>query len=390
MIPRKAYKIVTAALERQPAVVLLGSRQIGKTTLAEQIARDQNAIYLDLEEPEDRNLLVNARQYIESQMGKLMVLDEIHRAPELFTSLRGIIDRGRREGLKNGRFLLLGSASLDLLKQSGETLAGRVAYIEMSPLTLQEVGNEYLNTLWLRGGFPDSYLSASDKDSLMNRRDLIVSYLERDVPMFGSRLPSETLRRLWTMLAHEQGSPLNASKLGAGLGIRGQAVNAYVDLLVDLFLVRRLMPYHANVGKRLTKSPKLYVRDSGLVHALLALQNIEQVLSHPVCGMSWEGFVIENLISAAPALTIPFFYRTLAGAEIDLILQLPDGQKWAIEIKRSTSPKLEKGFHFAQQDIQPDRSFVVYSGERRYSLSEGIEAISLWEMMEILSKNDAA
>lgn len=388
MIPRKAYEIVTAALARQPAVVLLGSRQIGKTTLAERIARDQNAVYLDLEEPEDRNLLVNAKHYIEAQAGKLIVMDEIHRAPELFTSLRGIIDRGRREGLKTGRFLLLGSASLDLLKQAGETLAGRVAYIEMTPLNLLEVGSEHLDTLWLRGGFPDSYLSDSDKNSLIIRRDLIMSYLERDVPMFGSRIPSETLRRLWTMLAHEQGATLNASKLGAGLGVRGQTISSYVDLLVDLFLVRRLMPYHVNVGKRLTKSPKVYVRDSGLVHALLSLQSYEQVLSHPVCGMSWEGFVIENLISAAPAFSTPFFYRTLAGAEIDLILELPGGQKWAIEIKRSTSPKLEKGFYLAHQDIQPDRSFVVYPGERRYEVSEGIEVIGLWELMAILAEEN--
>jgi hypothetical protein len=239
----------------------------------------------------------------------------------LFEALRGIIDAGRRAGHRTGRFLILGSASMDLLRQSGETLAGRIAYVELPPLTASEVKADDLTRLWLRGGFPDSFLAPTDSDSLDLRDSFIRTYLERDVPMFGPRIPAETLRRLWTMLAHNQGALLNASRLASGLSVSAPTVTNYIDLLVDLLLVRRLTPFHANVGKRLVKSPKTYVRDSGLTHALLNIATYEDLLGHPVSGPSWEGFAIENLITAAPSRTMASFYRTAAGAEIDLLLE---------------------------------------------------------------------
>ena len=307
--------------------------------------------------------------------------------PELFQTLRGLIDRGRRKGRRTGRFLILGSASIDLLRQSGESLAGRIAYVEMGPFDVLEIGPKPAARLdlWLRGGFPDSYLAADDGQSFALRRDFIRTYLERDVPMFGPRVPAETLERLWTMLAHGQGTLLNASRLAAGLAISVQSVTRYIDLLTDLLLVRRLSPFHANLGKRLVKSPKVYVRDSGLVHALLGIADHDALAGHPVVGASWEGFVIENLLSAVPAGTRASFYRTAAGAEIDLLLELPGGRRWAVEIKSGLSPRLEKGFHFARQDLKPEKSFVVYSGDDRYPLGEDTEAIGLRELASILA-----
>jgi uncharacterized protein len=229
----------------------------------------------------------------------------------------------------------------------------------------------------VRGGFPESYLAVDETASLNWRQDFIRSYLEREIPQFGPRIPAETLRRFWTMLAHGQGGLLNASQLGSGLGVKGQTVSGYADLLVDLLLVRRLQPYHVNVGKRLVKSPKLYIRDSGILHALLSLADREVLLGHPVVGPSWEGFVIETLLGLAPPGTVAGFYRTAAGAEIDLVLELPGGQLWAIEIKRGLAPKLEKGFHQSRADLEPAKCFVVYSGAERYSMGPGVEAISL-------------
>lgn len=389
MIKRSIYQSVIQALKRQAAVALIGPRQVGKTTLALDIAEERGAVYLDLESMEDREKLSNASLFLTHNEDKLVILDEIHRMPEIFQTLRGLIDQGRRKGLKTGRFLILGSASIDLLRQSGETLAGRIEYINMEPLTVLETGSKSKpdsTKLWVRGGFPDSYLAASDGDSYAYRRNFVRTYLERDVPQFGPRIPAETLERLWTMLAHSQGQLLNASKLASNLSTSAPTISNYIDLLVDILLVRRLQPFHANTKKRLVKAPRVYVRDSGITHALLGLADYNQLSGHPVFGASWEGFVIENLLSVAPPQTKASFYRTSAGAEIDLILELPGGKIWALEIKSGLTPKLAKGFHNALEDIQPDRSFVVYSGKDRYPVTEETEVISLYELAEELAK----
>ncbi len=389
-IRRIADQALRAALDRQAAVALIGPRQVGKTTLARMIGAERGALYLDLESTVDREKLANPRLYLERYTDRLVILDEIHRVPELFQTLRGLIDQGRLDGQRVGRFLLLGSASIDLLRQSGESLAGRIAYQDLTPLTVPEIGvgglasRADLERLWLRGGFPDPYLATDDAASLALRRDFIRTYLERDVPLFGPRLPAETLGRLWTMLAHRQGSLLNASELARALAVSTQTVNRYIDLLVDLLLVRRLRPYHANIGKRLVKAPKVYIRDSGLVHALLNIADLDRLAGHPVVGASWEGFVIENLVNLLPDRTQPFFYRTAVGAEIDLLLERPDGSLWAIEIKRSLAARPRRGFFVACKDLRPARAFVVYAGEERYPIAEGVEAIGVSDMLGLL------
>jgi len=294
--------------------------------------------------------------------------------------LRGLIDRGRRQGKTGGQFLLLGSASADLLKQSGETLAGRIAYLELCPFDTLEVGGNELNELWVRGGFPSSFLANSERRSLAWREDFIRTYLEREISQFGVRIPAETLLRFWTMLAHNQAMLLNASTLAQGLGVEGKSVARYLDLLVDLLLVRRLPAWHRNVGKRLVKSPKVSVRDSGLCHALLSIGNLEQLLGHPVAGPSWEAFVIESLLAAAPRSTKASFYRTAAGAEVDLVLEVPGGKIWAIEIKRSLAPKLSRGFHQACEDLKADERFVVYPGEEGFPLDAGTRCLNVREL----------
>ena len=305
--------------------------------------------------------------------------------------MRGLIDQGRRRGRRTGRFLILGSASLDLIRQSGESLAGRIEYVDLNPLDAAEAAPDAraMTTLWVRGGFPDSFLAEDDADSMTFRRNFIRSYLERDVAQFGRRIPAETLERLWTMLAHNQGGPLNASKPAAGLALSAPTVSGYIDLLVDLLLVRRLRPFHANVKKRLVKSPKVYVRDSGLLHALLGLADHDALAGHPVVGPSWEGFVIENLLAVAPPRTMASFYRTSAGAEIDLLLEIPGKRgPWAIEIKRGLSPRLGKGFHHAREDVRPERAFVVHPGEERYPVSKEVEAVGLREMVSIILRGE--
>jgi predicted AAA+ superfamily ATPase len=345
-----------------PPSLCSGRGRFGKTTLAHEIGEARPSIYLDLESATDRAKLTDPEGYLAGHADKLVILDEVHRTPELFQSLRGLIDRGRRMGLNAGRFLLLGSASVDLLQQSGESLAGRIAYLELAPLDALEVPPIALETLWSRGGFPPSFLADGDAISFRWRQDFIRTYLERDIPQFGPRVPAETLRRLWTMLAHNQSQLLNVAMLARSLAIDGKTVARYLDLLVDLLLVRRLQPWHSNAGKRLVKSPKVYVRDSGIVHALLRLPTREDVLGHPVAGGSWEGFAIETLLAAAPEGSKANFYRTLAGAEIDLLLSLPGGALWAVEIKRSSAPKVERGFTEACMDLRPARRFVVYGG----------------------------
>jgi len=379
MIDRRIKADLIDRLDQAPAVALLGPRQVGKTTLAREIGDTRPSLYLDLESDADRARLSDPELYLEGHEDKLVILDEVHRLPGLFQILRGLIDRGRRKGLKAGRFLLLGSASIDLLAQSGETLAGRISYLEMRPLDVLETGEQAMDRLWIRGGFPDSFLAGSERVSQRWRRDFIRTYLERDIPMLGPRIAAETLRRFWTMLAHHQSGLLNASEFARSLGIDSKTVAAYLDLLVDLLLVRRLEPWHSNSAKRLVKSPRVYVRDSGLVHTLLNLPGQEDVLGHPVAGASWEGFAIENLIAAAPEGTQANFYRTAAGAEIDLLLSPPGEGVWAIEIKRSLAPRVERGFHHACEDLRPARRIVIYPGAEAYPMGNGIEAMPLVE-----------
>ena len=382
MIPRLASIKVESALRTESAVALLGPRQVGKTTLAFEIARRTPSVYLDLERRADREKLDDAEAYLRLHADKLVILDEIHRAPDLFDSLRGLIDEGRREGRTHGRFLLLGSASIDLLRQS-ETLAGRIAYVELGPLLALEAASRVsTESLWLRGGFPRALLADDDAQSLSRRENFIRAYLERDVPLFGLRIPATRLERLWTMLAHSQGGLLNAAQLARNLELPGHTLASYIDLLVDLLLVRRLSPLRANTTKRLVKAPKIYVRDSGLVHALLNIETLDELLGHPVIGASWEGFVIENLIAAAPRRTLASFYRTARGAEIDLVLEMgPRLGTWAIEIKRSSAASVSKGFYIALNDVQPDKAFIVHAGGERLPRSNGVEAIGMLELL---------
>lgn len=384
MIPRLAESAVRKKLLQTPAVVLLGPRQVGKTTLARQIAGDWpgGAVYLDLERSADRLRLEDAEDYLRAHVGRLVILDEIHRAPGVFESLRGIIDENRLAGVRSGQFLLLGSASLDLMRQSSETLAGRVSYMDISPIHIQEVIPVQIEAeqLWLRGGFPDSLLAADEEHSLDWRRDFIRSYLERDVPMFAPRLPSETIGRLWTMLAHQQGGLLNQARIASGLGVSNPTIDRYIDLLVDLQLIRRLRPWSTNAGKRLVRTPKVYVRDSGILHGLLELKTRNDVLGHPVCGPSFEGFCIDNLIAAAGAGRTAYFYRTQVGAEIDLVLEKGGRPDIAIEVKRASAPRPERGFSIACDDLKITRRYVVYPGEESFALRNGAQAISLAQL----------
>jgi predicted AAA+ superfamily ATPase len=383
MLERLLKPHLVYLLQHYPAVALLGPRQVGKTTLALDIGEGRPSRYLDLESPADRARLADPEQYFADHEDELIVLDEVHRLPDLFQILRGVIDRGRRRGRKVGRFLLLGSAGIDLLKQSGESLAGRISYLELAPLDVLEVPSGSVDDLWVRGGFPSSFLADDDGLSLKWRQDFIRTYLERDIPQLGPRVPAETLRRFWTMLAHTQAEMLNAANLARGLGVAGKTVANYLDLMVDLLLVRRLPAWHRNEGKRLMRSPKVHVRDSGLVHALLGLRSKDDILGHPVAGQTWEAFVIEMLLAAAPEGSEASYYRTSAGAEIDLVLTLPGGELWAVEIKRSSAPKLQRGFHQACEDISPKRQFVVYSGTDRFSIGK-TEAIGVAALTALL------
>ncbi len=376
MLKRAIEPRIIEELDESPAVALLGPRQTGKTTSpskrgpnAQAQAPRSRSPFGPLAPPRLEQMFLSARE------------------PDLVTWTRctacpacsprcGASSTERGAGRRSGLYLLLGSAGVDLLAQSGETLAGRIAYLELGPLQLRETGPASLETLWLRGGFPDSYAARSEAASLRWRQNFIRTYLERDIPAFGPRLPAETLRRLWTMLAHLQGGPLNVADLSRSLGIDVRTTGCYLDLLVDLLLVRRLPPWHANVGKRLVKAPKVYVRDCGLVHALLGIASLDALLGHPVVGASFEGLVIENVAAAAPSATCSY-YRTTGGAEIDLLVVWPDGSLWAIEVKRSLAPKAERGFYAACEDLSPARRFVVYPGVDRWPLSNGVEVIGL-------------
>ena len=390
MIPRLAHDNLVIALKRSPAVALLGARQVGKTTLAKTLgaALGKPSIYLDLERPSDLAKIQEPELYLRDQHNTLVILDEVQRLPELFPVLRGVIDERIASGETTTQFLLLGSASLDVVQGASESLAGRVSYFELSALNLMEThlvetqGQSAMNTLWLRGGFPRSLLQPDDESSLNWRQDFIASYLERDIPALGPRLPAESLRRFWTMLAHCQGSPVNGPTLASNLSLSVPTIHRYVDILGDLLLLRSLRPWSGNIGKRLVKTPKTYVRDSGLCHALLNIGSLDELLGHPVVGTSWEGFVIENLLSVAPRRVTPWFYRTHAGAEIDLVLEVTPQQRIAIEIKRTLTPKLTKSFTAACADLEPTERYFVYAGEEPYPLAKDVTAMPLLKMME--------
>ena len=381
MNKRSAQLRLTQLLDQFAAVVLLGPRQTGKTTLAfAQKQSRPNALYLDLELPSAQRQLDDPEAYFAAHPNQLVILDEVQRMPGVFSILRGVIDQRRRDGESSGQFLLLGSASGVLLQQSSESLAGRVAQIELTPFQAREVFQAEvqpadLNALWVRGGFPLAWLAKDDASSLAWREAFITTYLEKDIPALGPRIPATTLRRLWTMLAHNQGELLDQSKLASALAISGQTVGRYIDLLCDLMLLRRLPAWSGNVGKRLIRTPKVYVRDSGLVHALLGLVNLDAVLSHPVAGSSWEGFVVEQLINAAPWAQASF-YRTSNGAEVDLILEFRGGQTWVIEVKRSSAPTVSKGFYTAAADLGAVRKLLVAPVEQPYPMRDGIEVMN--------------
>lgn len=391
MIPRRLEHSILERLGYSPSVALLGPRQVGKTTLAFSIAQSLPSVYLDLENSIDLQKVQDIGAFHRQNRDKLIILDEVQRLPEIFASIRGLIDAERRKNNKNGLFLFLGSASIDLLKQSSESLAGRISYTELFPIDAAEYLNgegdlDRLSQLWLRGGFPDSLLGPDDNISLRWRRDFIKTYLERDIPQLGSRVPATTMERLWTMLAHVQGSNLNASKLASALDVSSVSVGRYVDLLVDLLLVRKLPPYTSNIKKRLVKSPRVYLRDSGITHALLNIKTFNDLLGHPVAGKSWEGFVIENIMAVLPEGVQPFYYRTSGGAEVDLVLEFSGSprQLWAIEIKRSAAANTKRGFYEACVDIAPTRKFVIHSELDSFVKKDDVEVTNLRGFLDLL------
>ena len=387
MVKRQIQPKVSQLLGQFPAVAILGPRQVGKTTFALALAEamGEKALYLDLELPSDRAKLAEPELYLKQHENRLVILDEIHRLPGIFETLRSVIDQRRRGGRRSRHFLLLGSASMDLMRQSAESLAGRIAYQELAPFSVTEVNktkNRSTDRLWTRGGFPDSFLTASDEASFAWRTAFIQTYLERDVPALGPRIPAETLRRYWQMLAHNQGQMLNAAQLASGLGVSGHTVARYLDIMVDLLLVRRLQPWASNAKKRLVRTPKVYVRDCGLLHALLGIRDQEELLGHPVAGPSWEGLLIENILNTLPATARPSFYRTAAGAEIDLVIEFSAKERWAIEAKRSvSSPAPSKGFYNGCEDIKATRQIVLYPGGERFRIDVKTEVMPLARLL---------
>ena len=389
MIKRILEKQIIQSLKISSSVVILGPRQVGKTTLAIQISESFPSVYLDLEKKLDLIKVQDIHNFYKNNKGKLIILDEVQRLPEVFSEIRGIIDKERQTGNKSAIFLFLGSASMDLLRQSSESLAGRISFHELFTINIFEIDKnnfDKTNQLWLYGGFPDSFLSINIDESLEWRRNFIKTYLERDIPQFGPRIPAETLERFWTILANNQGAIFNAAQMARNIEVSSVTVKKYLNLMVDLLLVRKLKPYIFNLNKRLIKSPKIYVRDSGITHALLNIKNYNELLSHPVIGGSWEGFIIENILSITSPHINSYFYRTAEGAEIDLILEFSLTELWAIEIKRSSAPKIPKGFHIACEDIKATRKYVVYSGNDTFTIKNDITVISLFDLMSEIIK----
>ena len=392
-IERSLYPKLLESLKTFPVVGLVGPRQVGKTSLARQLVADlsqtkdpsaPSAVMLDLERPSDLAKLTEPELFLEPFANRLVVLDEVQLRPDLFPVLRALVDARRTPG----RFLILGSAAPALIQHSSETLAGRIEFLELAPLNLaevavQEASPNVAQTLWSRGGFPDSYLARSDAASMRWREAFMRSYLERDIPQLGIRISAATLRRFWLMLAHYHGQLWNASTLAGSLGVSAPSVRHYLDILESTFMVRVLQPYSANLGKRLVKSPKVYLRDSGLLHALLNLPDHDALLGHPVLGASWEGWVIEQILAQAPDGTRPYFYRTASGNELDLLLELPGGALRAVEIKHSAAPKVGKGFNEALDALKLDRGFVIAKVDAPYPLSQRAQVLPLSRLADI-------
>lgn len=387
MLRRTLAPVVADRLQKSPVVALLGPRQVGKTTLARMVADDMTkaSLHLDLERPSDRNKLADAELFLRGQARKLTILDEAQRLPGLFAVLRSLVDERIRAGERSCQFLVLGSASRDLMRQSAESLAGRISYLELCPLGLGEIGagrrRPDVDRLWQRGGFPGSFLAKTDADSILWREQFVRTYLERDLPQLGLRVSPELHRRLWSMLAHGQGTPLNAARLAAGLGVSGPTVRHHIDVLTELFLVRQLVPWSGNSTKRLVKAPKVYVRDTGLAHQLAGIPDLDTLLGHPLCGPSWEGFVLECVLAYLPSTWRASYYRTSAQAEIDLVLEGPRRQVLAIEVKRSLAPTLSRGFHLGFADVQATRGFCVMPAGSAFPMAPKVEAMPLLEFL---------
>ena len=383
MIKRNLQKTIEKSLKAFPIVGILGSRQVGKTTLAKNIQQlRRNAVYLDLELPSDFNKLQDPELYLNQYLDSLVIIDEIQRMPSLFPLLRALVDKNRI----SGRFLILGSVSPDLIRQASESLAGRIIYHELRPFSMIEIGydKESTRNLWLKGGYPDSYLASNNETSFSWREAFIKTYLERDIPQLGIKIASLQLRRFWTMIAHSHGQLWNASQIANSLGISAPTVRHYQDILEETFVIKQLQPYHHNIKKRLIKSPKIYMRDSGLLHVLLRNRTMDDIQSHPSLGNSWEGFVIEQIINIIPESWDTYFYRTSAGAEIDLLLFSDSKPPISVEIKYSASPKISKGFWNAYNDLDCRKGFLVYPGEFTYPIAKNIIALSIQEISKIL------
>jgi len=385
-IKRSVHARIHTLLQDYPAVALLGPRQCGKTTLALEIVKHNGkSAYLDLERPSDVRKLHDPEAFFRLHKNRMVCLDEIQRVPEIFQVLRSVIDEDRI----NGRFLILGSASRDLIRQSSETLAGRIAFLSLMPFLLSEVSAVSKDRascalrLWLRGGFPPSFLSQSEESSLLWRENFVQAFLERDIPQLGFNIPAQTLRRLWQMLAHNHGQQLNSSRLGESLGVSHTTTRSYIDLLTQTFVVRALLPFHVNIKKRLVKSPKVYVRDSGLLHALLDIETHEDLLGHPVYGASWEGFVIENIISELPRWQ-PFYFKTAAGAEIDLVL-VKGRRLIAIECKASSAPEVTKGFWNALKDLGIKEAWVIAPVKESYPIQKHVQVANLEDFRKVIT-----
>jgi len=391
MISRILQKKIYKSLETMPVVALLGPRQVGKTTLALEVAESINkeSAYLDLELDSDLAKLSDPEAYLRRFENKLLIIDEVQRQPDLFRILRSLVDIRKRKGEKSGQFLLLGSASRDIIQHSSETLAGRIRFLELYPFSVLEISKSEnpsfdLEKLWLRGGFPDSYLAETDNDSWDWRSDFISSYVEKDIPLMGPNIASTTMRRLWSMLAHNNAQQVNFSKLGESLGFSYKTIKNYIDTLTDFYMVRQIPPWSGNTKKRLVKSPKIYFRDCGLAHRFLNIADFEELLGHPGIGASWEGFVLENILNIISDKWRYSYYRTSAQAEVDLVLEGSKKEVWAIEVKRSSAPKVSKGFHYACDDIKATRKFVIYPGEDQYPLGDEIEAIGLLTFLQLI------
>ncbi len=378
-VKRKLSEKLSRHIREYPVVALLGPRQAGKSTLAKQIvSKISKGVYLDLERPSHLRKLENPEYFFTHNKNSLICLDEIQRSPEIFPLLRSLVD----ERKKNGQFLILGSASKNLLKQSSESLAGRVSYLEMTPFTLLELSEKKMENLWLRGGFPKSFLSKSEIASVEWRENYIRTFLERDIPQLGLRIPTQSIGRLWSMLAYSQGQTLNTSKIAGSLGVSSHTINSYMDILEKTFLIRVLRPFATNLKKRFIKSPKIYLRDSGILHTLLGIDSMNELFGHPVFGSSFEGFVIENIISSLPRWQF-YFYRTKVGAEIDLFM-VKGSRRLAIEIKTGKAPALSKGFWTAVEDVRATEKYLIAPVDSNYKIKDGVKVTSLQKFLKAM------